>query len=190
MFTVAAQIVQGCWITFAVVWLVAAFARKRSVYREPVSQRLRYALVLAAGYLLLAKGYKLSRPLNLRIIPASDAVAIFAAILCVAGLLFCFWARFTLGRNWSGTVTLKEGHELILTGPYRLVRHPIYTGLMTMIVATMILVGHVAGIIGALIVFAGFWMKASYEEAVMVQQFGEEYVAYRRRVKGIVPYLV
>src|SRR5205823_12230299 len=85
-------------------------------------------------------------------------------VLCIAGLAFCIWARFTLGRNWSGVVTLKGGHELIMRGPYAVVRHPIYTGLLTMFVATVIVLGHVAGIIALPLVFVSIWIKLRHEE--------------------------
>ena len=129
-------------------------------------------------------------PLNLRIIPRMDAIASIAVILCVAGLLFCIWARITLGRNWSGTITLKEKHELIVRGPYRFVRHPIYTGLLAMVVATVITVGHVAAIVGAVLVFLSFWIKLSTEEEVMLKQFANEYVDYQHRVKRIIPFVL
>src|SRR6185312_9564254 len=99
-------------------------------------------------------------------------------ILCVCGLVFCFWARAVLGGNWSGTITLKEKHELIVRGPYRLVRHPIYTGLLAMTLATLVVVGHVAAVIGALLIFLSFWIKLNNEEEVMLKQFGTDYIAY------------
>src|SRR4029077_14329128 len=108
------------------------------------------------GYLLLINGRRLPYPLDGRIIPQTEATAWIGAVLCIAGLAFSVWARVTLGRNWSATITLKEGHELIERGPYRLVRHPIYTGTMAMFVRTVIVLGHVGGIVGALPVFVSF----------------------------------
>ena len=113
-----------------------------------------------------------------------------AGILCIAGLLFCFWARAALGRNWSGTVTLKEGHELIQRGPYRLVRHPIYTGLLAMFLATAIAYGRLGGFVGVLIAFASFWIKLIGEEKLMLQQFPDQYAAYQERVKRIIPFVL
>ena len=102
----------------------------------------------------------------------------------------CLSARALLGRNWSGTVTLKENHELIVRGPYRLVRHPIYAGLMAMMIATALQQGHVAGLLGVVLVFVSFWIKSSYEEEVMLKQFPEQYADYRQRVKRIIPFLL
>ena len=137
-YPLALNIISACWILFAVIWLLAAFATKQSVYRESRLQRMRYVIPILLGGFLLAKGHRLSDPLNHRVIPHVEALAWTGVVLCIVGFAFCIWARFTLGRNWSGVVTLKRGHELISDGPYALVRHPIYTGLLTMFVATVI----------------------------------------------------
>src|SRR5205814_6598434 len=145
-YPLALNIISACWILFAVIWLLAAFGTKKSVYRESRAQRLRYTIPILLGGFLLAKGHRLSDPLNHRVIPHVEALAWTGVVFCVAGFAFCILARFTLGRNWSGVVTLKGGHQLITNGPYALVRHPIYTGLLTMFVATVIVQGHVAGL--------------------------------------------
>jgi len=189
-YPLALNIISGCWILFAVIWLVAAFATKQSVYRENRLQRLRYMIPILLGGFLLAKGHRLSDPLNHRVIPHVEALAWTGVVLCIAGFAFCIWARFTLGRNWSGVVTLKRGHELISDGPYALVRHPIYTGLLTMFVATVIVLGHVAGIIALPFVFMSLWIKLRYEEKLMLKQFPNEYAAYQRRVKRIIPFIL
>ena len=186
----ALNIISVCWILFAVIWLLAAFATKKSVYRESGAQRLRYIIPLLLGWFLLAKGHRLSDPLNHRVIPRLEALAWIGAGLCIAGLAFCVWARFTLGRNWSGVVTFKGGHELITSGPYALVRHPIYTGLLTMFVATVIVLGHIAGIIAIPFVIVSFWVKLRSEENLMLKKFPNEYAAYQRRVKRIIPFIL
>ncbi len=186
----ALNIISACWILFTVIWLSAAFWTKRSVYRESRLQRLRYTVPILLGGFLLAKGHRLSDPLNHRIIPHLEALAWTGVVLCVAGLAFCIWARFTLGRNWSGVVTLKGGHELITSGPYALVRHPIYTGLLAMFVATVIVLGHVAGIVAMPFVFVSIWIKLRGEEKVMLKQFPNEYAAYQQRVKRIIPFIL
>src|SRR5437764_1203711 len=183
-------IISACWGTFVVVWLLAALFTKRTVYHESGARHLRYLIPIALGCYLVFRGYRLPRPFNLRIIPTTDVTLVAAAVLCLCGLGFCLWARAVLGRNWSGTVTLKENHELIVRGPYRLVRHPIYTGLLAMLIATAIAQGHIAGMIGVVLVFASFWIKSAYEEEVMIEQFPDQYAAYRAHVKRIIPFLL
>jgi protein-S-isoprenylcysteine O-methyltransferase Ste14 len=175
---------------FVAVWLLAALSTKRTVYRESRAQRLRYWVLLVVAYLLLVHGRQLTCPLNLRIIPHAVPIAWAGAVLCVAGLAFALWARVALGRNWSGVVTLKEGHELVERGPYRFVRHLIYTGMLTMFFATALVLGDVAGFAGVLLMFASFWVKIGREEKLVLEQFPGRYATYRRRVKRIIPFVL
>jgi len=185
----AFKIIQACWMIFLVVWAVTALFTKRSVYREARAQRLGYSLLLLAACFLVFRGERFHKPISQRVSPVNEITIWIGVVLCVIGLGFCIWARLTLGRNWSGTVTLKEGHELIQRGPYRIVRHPIYTGLLVMIVATAIVMGHSVGVVGVLLAFVSFWIKLSYEEEVMLRQFPERYRDYQRRVKRLIPFV-
>jgi protein-S-isoprenylcysteine O-methyltransferase Ste14 len=188
-YSLALDIVSGCWLVFVAIWLLAAISTKRTVYRESRTQRLRYWVLLVTAYFLLIYGRQLSYPLNLRIIPHTAPIAWSAAILCIAGLLLALWARFILGRNWSGLVTLKEEHELVERGPYRFVRHPIYTGMLAMFFATALVQRHLAGFVGVALMFASFWIKLFLEENLMLQQFPRRYAAYRKRTKRIIPFV-
>jgi protein-S-isoprenylcysteine O-methyltransferase Ste14 len=182
--------ISACWGVFVVVWLLAAIFTKRTVYHESVARRLLYMIPIVLGWFLVFRGYRLGPPLNVPIIPETDAILVVAAVLCLCGLGCCLWARAVLGRNWSGTVTLKENHELIVRGPYRLVRHPIYTGLLAMLIATWMEQGHIAGMIGLVLVFISLWIKLKDEEEVMRKQFPDQYAAYRERVKRIIPFIL
>ena len=189
-YSLALDIISGCWIVFITVWLLAAVSTKRTVYRESPAQRLRYWVLLVIAYLLLLYGRELPYPLNLQVIPRATPIAFGAAFLCVAGLAFALWARLTLGRNWSGVVALKEAHNLVEHGPYRFVRHPIYTGMLIMFFATALVQSHVAGFVGVLLMFASFWIKLDREERLMLQQFPERYAAYQQSVKQIIPFVL
>ena len=188
--SLAKIIISASWGVFIVVWMLAALFAKRTVYRESVARRLRYILPILLGWFLIFRGYRLGTPFNNDLLPETDAILAAAAILCVCGLGFCLWARAVLGRNWSGTVTLKENHELIVRGPYRLVRHPIYTALMAMLIATWMEQSHIAGMIGLLLTFISFWIKLGQEEEVMHKQFPDQYPAYQLRTKRIVPFIL
>ena len=184
------NIIGACWGVFFVVWIVAALFTKRTAYHENASRRFRYIIPIVTAWYFLFRASRLAYPFNLPIIPDNDAVRALAAILCVSGLGFCLWARAVLGRNWSGTVTVKENHELIVRGPYRIVRHPIYTGVLGMLMATAIEQRHVAGLIAVILVFIGLWIKSADEEQVMTKQFPDEYPAYRKQVKRIIPFVL
>ena len=189
-YSLAIDIIRGCWLVFVAIWVIAAVSTKPTVYRETRAQRLRYWVWLVSAYLLLLYGPRLPYPLNLRIVPHVTPTALAAAALCLIGLAFAVWARVTLGRNWSGVVTLKEGHELIERGPYRFVRHPIYTGILTMFFATALALGHLAGFAATLLMFASFWIKLRDEEKLMLQQFPGQYAAYRQRTRRIIPFVL
>jgi len=126
-------------------------------------------------------------PLSSRIFPDMPAVQITGAIITFAGLAFTAWARTILGRNWSADVTIRQDHHLIRTGPYRWVRHPIYSGLLLAMLGTAIYLGLLRGLAGTLIGLAAFRMKASLEEAFLTEQFGREYIEYKKKVKALIP---
>ena len=112
------------------------------------------------------------------------------AAITAGGMLFSVWARRYLGKNWSQAVTLKEGHELITSGPYALVRHPIYTGLLLAFVGCAVARGEWRGLLAVALVFGALWRKLRLEETWMRVQFGESYEAYSRQVAALVPYII
>jgi protein-S-isoprenylcysteine O-methyltransferase Ste14 len=183
-------VIHVCWIIFVLVWLLAAISAKPTIYRESGAERARYWILLVIAYLLVFRSNTLPSPLDWLAIPHTKSSAWAGAVLCVSGLVFAVWARVILGGNWSGVITLKEGHELIERGPYRIVRHPIYTGILTMFAGTAIAIGYFGGFIGLLLLFVSFWMKLKREEDLMLRHFPDKYSAYQRRAKRIIPFLV
>ena len=110
--------------------------------------------------------------------------------LTLAGLAFTWWARIHLGRLWSGSITRKEDHRVIDTGPYALVRHPIYTGLIFAIWTTAAAQATAAGLLGAALITFGLWLKARAEERFLTAELGADaYGTYRRRVPMLIPFL-
>jgi len=107
--------------------------------------------------------------------------------IVAAGIAICFWARWHLGSNWSGTVTLKEGHELIRTGPYRTIRHPIYTGILLAIFGTAVQIGQVRGFLAFVIAWASFYVKARREESFLTEEFGDRFAEHIQRTGMFLP---
>ncbi len=118
------------WEALGIVWLIGLAFTKRTVRAQPDGVRLFQMAVFLLGLFLLASDRFRDGWLGLRFMPASYGVQVAGLALTVAGCLFAIWARITLGGNWSGRVTVKEGHELIVKGPYGLARHPIYSGIL------------------------------------------------------------
>ena len=188
--TLAQWTIYGCWIAFAVYWAVAAASTKRTVYQRRGLWRTGYFLIVIVGVALIGNSYRAPYPLNLLVVSQTRAVSIGTAAVCVIGLIFTVWARRTLGRNWSGTVTLKENHELVRRGPYALVRHPIYTGLLTMLAGSTIFAGYLGCFLGFAIVGFSLWVKLRHEEALMLQEFPADYPAYAKRVRRLIPFVL
>ena len=112
------------------------------------------------------------------------------AALTLAGIAFTIWARVLLGGNWSGGVTLKHDHELVIDGPYRWVRHPIYTGLLVALAGTALALGEWRGLLALAIAAAALWRKLGLEEALMRGQFGDAYAHYAERVPALIPFVL
>lgn len=140
-------------------------------------------------YFLLAYP-KLPSPLNSPLFSRTNAIQIIGAVVCVMGLLVTLWARWTLAGNWSSDVTFKRGHELIRTGPYRFVRHPIYTGLLVMCLGTAVHSTAVRTWLALVIMFSGFWIKLRQEEKLLIRHFPDTYLAYQKEVKALIPYVI
>lgn len=189
-YSIVGGIIKGCWAIFTIVWLISAFFTKRTSYKQSPGVLPSYWISAILAWILLTEARRLPYPLAVSLIPRTDSMAWTAAGLSVCGLCICLWARINLGRNWSGCVTLKESHELVQRGPYRFVRHPIYTGLLTMFIGSAIILGYVGGLVGVLLLFGSFWIKLRLEEELMLRQFPNDYPAYMQRVKRLIPFIV
>jgi protein-S-isoprenylcysteine O-methyltransferase Ste14 len=180
------------WIAFLLYWQIiwAKTARAKITQRlEPAASRIVRALVFLVVIVLLSiSGIPLPW-LYRQLWPAGIWPFWIGAAVTVGGLLFAVWARRHLGSNWSRSVTIKQGHELITTGPYALVRHPIYTGILIGFLGTAIALSQVRGFIAFAMVFLVFWAKFRMEEEWMRSQFGETYATYVRQTAALVPYL-
>jgi protein-S-isoprenylcysteine O-methyltransferase Ste14 len=181
--------INGFWLIFIAYWLVSAFKRKRTKSRESMLQRLSYILPLWVMWMLLFRESVTFPWLNIRFVPDAPAVAWIGTALTAAGIAIACWARYHLGENWSGTVTLKENHELIRTGPYRNIRHPIYTGILLALLGTAIAVGEVRAIIAVAIAYASFYTKARREECFLSQEFGPSFAEHQRHTGMFLPRL-
>jgi protein-S-isoprenylcysteine O-methyltransferase Ste14 len=176
------------WLAWIVYWLLASRSAKPTERREPVGSRLLHVLPLLVAVWLLWADKQPAPFLNQRLYPWSSWEFWAAALITAFGLLFTVWARVHLGRNWSGTVTIKREHELITSGPYSVVRHPIYTGLIVAFMGSAMARGDWRGVLAVFIAWAALWRKLRLEERWMVERFGAQYTAYSHRVPALVPF--
>ena len=181
------QWINALWILFGLYWLISALKLKKIKKRETWSQRFRYVLLLVAAFYLLTRPEAHYGWLGARFVPANPGVAWLGVLLTAAGVGVALWARWHLGANWSGVVTLKEGHELIRTGPYRAIRHPIYTGILLGLLGTATAMGEVRGLLAVAIAWLSSYWKARREESFLLHEFGEKFEAHVKQTGMFLP---
>jgi protein-S-isoprenylcysteine O-methyltransferase Ste14 len=176
------------WIVFAVYWAVAAMRTRPAEKKEAAGSRYSVMLLLLTGYGVIFLGEKLRIGVLREPIVAPNApFAITGVVLAWVGIGLALWARWHLAENWSARVTIKEGHELIRTGPYAHLRHPIYSGLDLATIGTALVINRWACVVGAAIVIVAYWIKARKEEAMLAERFGEAFRQHCQRTGFLFP---
>jgi len=183
------QLLALIWMVWLISWIIGAFFSARTEKHVRTWDSRAYRIPILAGAILLTP-WTAQVLGEQRLWNPGNALTYVLAALTLAGTLFTWWARIHLGRFWSNAITRKEGHRVIDTGPYGLVRHPIYTGLIAAMLATGIAVGTVTALLGALLIAVGLWQKARMEEGFLTTELGADaYGPYCRRVPMLVPFL-
>jgi len=176
------------FFVFLAFWVITWQSVKKNAEKQRAPEWFSYFIFAIIGAILLF-GLTTTATFSNPGLPVSLASQSFGFLLELLGLCFAIWARITIGRNWGSTVTFKEKHELITRGPYRLVRHPIYTGLLAMFLGAAIYIGPLVGFIGVLSLFMSFWIKSRQEERLMTKHFKSKYANYRKRTKALIPFI-
>ena len=178
------------WAALGIIWLAGLAFTKRTARRQPGGARLFHLALAMTGFAFLGSHWFEYGWSAERFVPNSRALELTGLAVTLAGCLFAIWARLALGSNWSGQATVKAGHELVVTGPYALARHPIYTGLVTAVLGTALAIGEMRCVVGFIIIVLALLIKMSQEERLMLQTFPEAYPQYQRRVKALIPGLL
>ncbi len=178
------RLIGTLWLAFVAVWIISARFAKRTRRRAPWRT---WIIRLAIIAVIVA--------IDLRFAPGGDMLATASrpwqwagALLCALGLGFAVWARVHLGRNWGMPMSLREGHELVTTGPYAYVRHPIYTGILLAMLGSALAVPF-AWISAFALFFVYFVYSALVEERMMAEQFPQSYPAYKARTRMLIPFV-
>jgi protein-S-isoprenylcysteine O-methyltransferase Ste14 len=175
------------WYAFLIVWLVASIQVKASKVTEPLESRVVHGVLFTLGfYLLFARSFHYGI-LDARFVPPLHWLQVVGIVLTCAGVGLAIWARLILGENWSARVVRKVGHELIRTGPYAYVRHPIYSGLSLAVAGTALVVGEWRGLVALLLILVAESVKAKREEQFMLAEFGETYRQYQQETGFLIP---
>jgi protein-S-isoprenylcysteine O-methyltransferase Ste14 len=182
-------LISAFWLLWALYWLVSARSVKPIRQREPLPSRISFVVVMLLAGVLLRTGRHRLHWLQAQWMGGGWTRYWVAVVLVVAGLSFSVWARRTLGRNWSATVSVKVDHELVQTGPYRRIRHPIYTGLLLAVFGSGLAAGRLYGIAAFLLVALALWWRLRVEERWMAAEFGQRYEDYRHSSWALIPFV-
>jgi protein-S-isoprenylcysteine O-methyltransferase Ste14 len=174
------------WAAWGLYWLIMAFTAKRTVERRgAVVDRLVVAGVVVAWVVI-----KPFDGTHAQLWVTHVGLGVVSDCIFIVGAAFTVWARVTLGRNWSAEVAFKQDHELIQTGPYAIVRHPIYTGMLGMALGTAIDYGRASGFVVFALLCVGAWLKSRQEERLMADHFPDAYRHYKDRVHALIPFVL
>ena len=180
---------QLLYLLLAAVWLGSLPFVKRTLYKQSILSTLQQTVVLGVAFYLLFGSPATPDWINQPLFTVTFPIALAGCGLAICGIGLSIWARLILGENWSSNPTIKQNHALIMTGPYRVVRHPIYTGFLIAFLGSALQRGLIRSFFAVLTCAVGLYLKVSVEEEFMVQRFGEAYLRYRRNVSALVPYL-
>ncbi len=191
-------VILSSWAAFLIVWAVTAFGVKRDVRRDGSASvwSSAWPVRVVVGLLLILMLLRSGRPHTPPVVFSGRALAFVpspalgwtAAAIVVVGIGFAIWARFTLGKNWSPRPSMKERHELVTSGPYAYVRHPIYTGMLFAVFGTALTGSYFAILVLALASLV-FLSRIPREEKIMLDLFPSAYPAYQARTKRLIPFL-
>ena len=180
-------ILSACaWVVWSAYWFIVALSVNASKSSEGWLLRMQHLVPLAVGFLLIFHG---GHPFIYGRLHHANWLSLVGLALTVLGLLFSVWGRLHLGKYWSGIITLKEGHELIRSGPYRLVRHPLYTGFLLAVLGSALTAGTGDALAGFLLIFIAYLIKVRREEAVLSREFGDQYVRFKQEVAALCPFV-
>ena len=178
------------WLGWCALWLILARGAKKTRWQESRLSKLSYTIPGVLAFWALMWTAPPDQFWFRPFLPWSPAFYWGGVVLMVVGFSITIWARLILGSNWSATVTVKENHELITSGPYRLVRHPIYSGLLLAIVGSALPREDLRAVAAILLFIGSLLRKAGIEEGRMIATFGDGYRAYRSRTKMVIPYIL
>lgn len=180
-------ILDGMWGVLGLYWLVSALGTKKVALDEKPGLRILRLTILAVMLVLLLTPWLRIGPLARRFVPDSRMVVWLGVAAAGAGIVLAIWARRHLGQNWSDKVVLKVDHQLVRNGPYRYLRHPIYTGVLLGIAGTALAIGEWRGLLALLLVATSYLIKAKREERILAAGFGGAFTEYKRETGFLLP---
>lgn len=183
-------ILNWMWGLLGLYWLSKARRSGNIAVQEASWWRVIRLLILTITFVLLLSPWLRIGVLGRRFLPGSLFVSIAGIIATGLGMLLCVWARLYLGKYWSDKVMLKQDHQLVRSGPYQYLRHPIYSGVLLGILGSAIAIGEWRGLVAFAIMSTNYFVKARREERVLVGHFGAKYAEYRKQAGFLAPWIL
>jgi protein-S-isoprenylcysteine O-methyltransferase Ste14 len=180
-------IIELCWAALSLYWLITALGTKKIAVNENTGLRVFRMSMLALIFVLMGTDWLRIGPLAWRFIPRHSNIIWLGVALTIAGVALAIWARYNLGRNWSDKVVLKVDHELIGSGPYKYLRHPIYTGVLVGLIGTALTIGEWRAVLAVIVQGTNYCVKAVREERILAANFGEAFADHKRRTGFFLP---
>ncbi|MBZ5649416.1 MAG: isoprenylcysteine carboxylmethyltransferase family protein [Acidobacteriia bacterium] len=180
-------LVEFPWIIFVIYWILGAIKTRATRQQESFASRYLVVLLEIVGYGLIFSHSARVGFLGNRFMHRTRESAAVGAALTWLGIGLAIWARYHLAEYWSARVTIKEDHQLIRTGPYAHLRHPIYTGLILATIGSAVVIDEWRCVFGVCLVLTGYCLKARKEEAMLRQQFGEAFREHQKHTGFLIP---
>ena len=180
-------LVEVPWIVFVLYWIVSAIRTRDTLQTESSASRYAILLIEIAGFVLLFRHSAGVGFLGERFMDRTLASAIIGSILSWVGIGLAIWARYHLAEYWSARITIKQDHQLIRTGPYARLRHPIYSGIILAAIGSAVVIDQWRCVLGVCLVLIGYCIKARKEETMLTQQFGDAFREHQTQTGFLIP---
>lgn len=178
-----------CWVVFWIYWSFGVHRRRPWKRKVARSFTVLNTGLLYLGFLLVWLGRTAPSTLGLLVVPQEILIDVTGTVFTITGVAFAIWSRRSLMNNWSGEVAILEGQQFIRRGPYAIVRHPIYAGMLLALLGTTLVASTAGSVLGFILAVISLWQKGCIEEHLLTVEFGEQYAKYQREVKFLIPFI-
>jgi protein-S-isoprenylcysteine O-methyltransferase Ste14 len=183
------EIISVCWLLFSIYWAIRGIRRHRSKRKAALIFTVLNNGLLYLGFILVLLGRSVPSSLSLLFLPQAIPIHITGTISVIVGVGFAIWSRQLLRNNWSRDVVIMEDQQFIHSGPYAIVRHPIYTGILLALLGSTLVSSTLGSLLGFVFAIISLWQKARMEEQLLFTEFGQQYANYQREVRFLIPFI-
>ncbi|MBL8077310.1 MAG: isoprenylcysteine carboxylmethyltransferase family protein [Anaerolineales bacterium] len=181
------EIICICWAVFWSYWTIRELRWHRSKRKVALTFTVFNSGLLYLGFIMVLLGRSVPSWLGLLLLPQAIPIQILGTVFAIAGVGFAIWSRQSLSSNWSRNVAILENQQFIHSGPYTIVRHPIYTGILLALLGSTLVSSTLGNLLGFIFAMISLWQKARTEEKLLITEFGQQYADYQRDVRFLIP---